>query len=570
MFAAPQNDLLDRAREALALAAAGIADRDARIADRDARIAALQAKLDKTEQEREALRRAYERTKVELDLIKRRIFVAKAERVDSHQLEIEFAQKLAELDDLAGTLGIAADEHEPPAPKTRKGHNKGGRRDLRTLGLIEQRIVLPDPAMEQLCAQGKAEQIGFDESARLAWPRKAPGVIVLARPRYRLVGDDGESTIRSAPKAVELIERCAASPSLLAHVAVTRHCDGMPLNRIQQMFAREGVTLDRGTMSRWLEDLGGSLGATVVHAMRQDALHNAFCIATDATGVRIHPGKRQEDKRRPCRRGHYFVQIADRRHILFTYVTRETSAAVLEMFAGYEGYVQADAKSVFDALFRGGTREEVGCWAHSRRKFWESAVAGSKVAREALARIGRIFELDASWQGQPHTAIRRMRQEHLRPHVEALLAWAEAERERLGEVRSSLRDALGYTIRQKQALLAFLSDGRLQMTNNGSERELRQVAVGRKAWLFSGSDEHAERAGELMSLVASARLHKLNPQHYLAELIRVVPHWPRDRYIELCPAEWAATRARLDPAELDVEFGPLAVPPPTGEEGGAD
>ena len=162
----------------------------------------------------------------------------------------------------------------------------------------------------------------------------------------------------------------------------------------------------------------------------------------------------------------------------------------------------------------------------------------------------------------------REAEQHTRAYIDlissvapAANAWAEVPQlDR--DVRGPLRDALGYTVRQKVALRAFLEDGRLELTNNGSERALRQVAVGRKAWLFSGSDGHAERAAELMSLVASAKLHKLNPQRYFAELIRVLPHWPRGRYLELCPAEWAATRARLDAAQLAVEYGPLTVPSP--------
>ena len=138
-----------------------------------------------------------------------------------------------------------------------------------------------------------------------------------------------------------------------------------------------GARIDRGTMSRWMESIGGTFGSTVVHAMRQDAFETAACLATDATGVHVlpvrEPGAR---KRQACKKGHFFVQIADRRHILFTYTTKETSASVAEMFGGYKGYVQADAKSVFDVLFRGGERTEVGCWAHARRKYWESAFGG--------------------------------------------------------------------------------------------------------------------------------------------------------------------------------------------------
>jgi hypothetical protein len=129
-----------------------------------------------------------------------------------------------------------------------------------------------------------------------------------------------------------------------------------------------------------------------------------------------------------------------------------------------------------------------------------------------------------------------------------------------------LRSALGYAHRQRGPLTRFFDDGRLKLTNNESERELRRVAVGRKAWLFIGSDDHAQAAGNLLTLVASARLHRLDPEAYLRDLFRVLPHWPRDRYLELAPRYWLATRARLDAAQLERELGPLDIPPPSSSE----
>ena len=184
------------------------------------------------------------------------------------------------------------------------------------------------------------------------------------------------------------------------------------------------------------------------------------------------------------------------------------------MFEGFSGYVQADASSIFDGLFgasvEAGGREEGGCWAHMRRKFWEAASNRCPVAREALMRIGRIFELDASWKDRPPNDIRGKRQTLLKPHVVAFLDWAVAEFAKVEQQRGELRSALGYVRRNREALQRFLADGRLEMTNNASERALRTVAVGRKAWLFSGSDGHAESAAAIMSLVSSATWRSRN------------------------------------------------------------
>jgi hypothetical protein len=257
--------------------------------------------------------------------------------------------------------------------------------------------------------------------------------------------------------------------------------------------------------------------------------------------------------------------------VLFEYTPRETSAAIAAMFKGYSGYVQADAKSVYDVLFRAAegqliaddeTREEVGCWAHARRKFYEAAIAKDKTAREALYRIHRIFELEREWSGVPPSQRKVLRQAHSAPLVDDFFEWAVSQYERVKGQRGILRSAFGYVVRQRDALRRFLDDARLKLDNNASERALRPIAVGRKAWLFVGSDDHAEAAANIFSLIASCRLHRLDPEAYLRDLARVLVHWPRDRYLELAPRYWAKTRARLDERQLDLPVGALTIPPP--------
>ncbi len=544
---------------------------EATAASTHARIVALEAALARVTQERDLLRGSHERLRLELELLKRRLFVAKAERIDTAQLEMEFAEKLRQLDALAGKPH--GDDDDTP-PNDKKKTKSTGRRDLKKLPLEEERVEIPDPLYERLVADGKAARIGFEESCKLGWKRGGMRRVVLARVKYQVTAPGSEHpTVDTAPMPPELFPRSLCAPSLLAHIIMQKYGQGMPLFRIEDAFARDGCPVDRGTMCRWVEDAGATCGATVVHAARQDAL-SAFCIATDATGVAVQPIRTHEKVRKPCKRGHYFVHIADRDHVFFEYTAKENSDAVRAMFRGYSGYVQADAKSVYDVLFRepdddatndqddGALRHEVGCFAHCRRKFWEAAIAKSVVGREGLARLGRVFELDASWRDKPPDQIKRLRDAHLRPHLDAFFAWAALEYDKVRDQRGILRSALGYAVRQKDALLRVLDDGRLVLDNNRSERALRSIAVGRKAWLFVGSDDHAESAGHLFSLIASCKLHRLDPEAYLRDLLRVLAHWPKDRYLELAPKFWADTRARLDPSELANEIGPLAVPPP--------
>lgn len=556
---------------------------DARIVALETALAAERVLVAKVTAERDILRASHERLRLELELLRRRLFVAKAERVNTAQLELEFAVKLAELDRLCGTLGPATGDEAsegdgPKAPPKGAKKKPTGRRDLRKMPLEEERVEISDPLFDQLVTEGKAERIGHEESCKLAWKRGGLRRLVVARVKYRAVDAQGEATIETTPMPLESFERSMAAPSLLAHILVEKYCDGLPLNRIEDRFERDGVSIDRGTMCRWVEDAGATAGATVIAAAREEAIATAFCIAADATGVAIQPIPSQDKRRQACRRGHYFVLIADKDHVFFEYTAKETSSVVSDMFRGFSGYVQADAKSVYDVLFRApeqrpsddddgdAVRHEVACWSHARRKFWEATVAKCVVAREGLARVGRIFSVDAGFQGKPPSEIARLRNAHLRPHLETFVAWAEQQYEVVRDQRGLLRSALGYVVRQKEALLRVLEDGRLILDNNRSERELRRIAVGRKAWLFVGSDDHATAAGHVFSLIASARLHALDPEAYLRDLFRVLAHWPKGRYLELAPKYWAATRARLVPEELAREIGDLTVPPPLPSE----
>lgn len=537
------------------------------------------------EKERDNLRASHERLRQELELFKRRLFIAKAERADNeHQLRLEFESKMRELDALAGTLGMGREDDKPRAqtpakdgkPKGKRRGNRGtGRRDLKELPLEEERIEIADPHLEELVAQGKVMRHGFEESCKLAHRRACRVRLVVARVRYKTVDAEGNADVITTAMPDEMLPSALAAPSLAANVVMENIGKGMPLFRLEQSFTRDGVGLDRATLSRWKHRVGNVLDGTVVAAMRAHALATAFCISTDATGVCVQPLYDQSKGRQPCKRGHFLVMIADRDHIVFEYLEKENGRAIYERFRGFSGYVQSDAKAVFNLLFDdaeqidvkapdlkhdGGTRTSVGCWYHCRRGFWEAAVAKCPVAREGLVRIGRIFELDASWKDKPPAQRKQLRAQYLRPHVDMFFDWVEQQRVVFEGRRGYTRTALGYAHNQRDVLERFFDDGRLVLTNNGAERAIKNIALGRKAWLFCGSDDHAKSTAALYSLIVSARLHGLDPEDYLRCLIRLVPLWPEHRTIELAPLFWARTRDRLDPAQLAKDLGPIDVP----------
>lgn len=564
----------------------------------EARIAELEARLHDSEAALARVRAAYAHALERLQLMQRRLFVASAERRDDDGAQLAFeslfeqVRKLsAELDKAAGDKGDDS-KGDGAKPRTRKPPT--GRRDLAESDLPVVRVELTDPELE-----GVAERIGFEESSRLGYERGGPRRIVLARAVYKVptpetdapaeaptastetVDDAPMPTVRivTTPMPKELFRRTLLAPSMIAHVLTSKYLLGVPFYRLEQSFSLQGFSLDRGTMSRYAEDVGATLGA-IVEAARKDAFDHAFCLSTDATGVRIQPGSLQErgGQKGPCHKGHFFVVLADRDHVFFEYQPKHTSAAVCSMFKGFTGYIQADAHAVYDALFAGRPPpgepaepptgpppKEVGCWSHCRRGFWEAAVCKDPLGVEGLRRIGAIFAADRPLADLAPARRKERRDVLVRPLVDAFFAWVHAE-SATPRPRGYAASALGYARNQEGPLRRFLEDGRLRLENNGSERALRAVATARKSWLFFGSDDHAEAAANLFSLVASCKLHRIDPEQYLAEVIRVMPYWPRERYIELAPRDWMATRARLDPVELARELGPITVPPPSTAE----
>ena len=509
-------------------------------------------------------------------LIERRITIAKAERVDVAQLRLELAETTAELASLTDRLKDAEREllgdasegaeqgqgDDTPRPKGSGSRGGGGRRDLDESDL--EKVVVELPAGDQ---PDGARLVGYDEVSQIGYRKGGPVRVVTRTPKFALDTPKG-TEVWAAEAMKSLLPRCLLAPSMLAHIVVSKFGYGLPLFRIEQRLAAEGLRLARGSMSRYCEDIGATLGCVVL-AMRDHGLATAVCLSTDATGVAIQPARIEgHDKRRqPCRRGHFFVVLADRDHVFFEYQPKHTSDAVCAMFRGFSGIIQADAHTIYDALFRGEAVEagaspptEAACWAHARRCFWEAAIGHHAAGKEGLLRINAIFEQEEKGAKLPPSKRTELRRRLVAPLVDSFFAWASAAA-LVHTQRGTVSAAFGHVTRQRLALRRFLDDGRIAMTNNASERALRPIAAGRKAWLFCGSDDHASAAANLFSLIASCRLHGLEPEAYLRDVIRVLPYWPRERYLDLSPLRWRATRAALDPAALAAENGPIAVPP---------
>jgi transposase len=546
---------------------------------------ALQERLAASQQSLASLRLAYTAALEQLQLANRRLFVAKAERheaipeqlkLDSLLLRVaELETELAQAEKAAEEAGAKAHGNSPTNLRKKPTSDSPkapptGRRNLAESDLPLVRVEITDPTLE-----ATAERIGFEDTWKLGQERGGRRRIQIARVVYKVPTEDQSTKIVTAPAPKELFRRSLLAPSLIAHILVSKYVLGVPFARQESLYRCQGEGLDRGTMCRYAEDAGATLGA-IVAASRVHAMETAFCLSTDATGVAIQPTALPDGSRQACRKGHFFVILADQDYVFFEYQPKHTSAAVSEMFRGFTGYIQADANAVYDALFRGRASptlwdepddpppKEVGCWSHCRRNFWDAAVCKHSEGVRGLRMIDELFAADGPLWKLPPSKRQKLRQEKLVPILDAFFTWARRESE-TPRPRGLVTKALGYALRQEGPLRRFLDDPRLKLDNNVSERNVRHIAIGRKNWLFCGSDDHAEAAANIFSLVATCKLHGLDPESYFTDVIRVMPYWPRERYLELSPRFWTQTRSRLNPEELKLPVGHITVPPPSPE-----
>jgi transposase len=274
----------------------------------------------------------------------------------------------------------------------------------------------------------------------------------------------------------------------------------------------------------------------LIDAMWQEVLTAPYLCA-DATGVLVQA-------REKCRKGHFWVVAAPEKHVLFEYSPAHDSDAVDALLKGYKGYLVVDAHSVYDHLFKTGDVIECGCAAHARRYFFKALATDPERARHAL----ELFRIERVLSTAPPEKRLEVRKRQSAPILESFFDWCDAEAPRVLD-ETPIAKAVGYARNQRKALSRFLEDGRLPIHNNFSERELRREAVGRRNWLFLGSDEAGKVNTTFVTLLASCQLHGIEPLGYLRDLFCLLPGWPVRRVLELAPAYWQQTLQQQDAQE---------------------
>lgn len=478
----------------------------------------------KLAEERDEYRKLFLLLREENERLKRGLLGQKAERLPRNDAQLSLLMLGLSLG--GADQGTAVDTPEAPE-QTVAAHTR--RKPVRKsfpdhLPRVRIEFLPPEVEREGLNA---FEEIGAE--TREVLERRPASHVVVELVYKKFVRKDrkrDEATEVLVPDTVELpIERGTAGPGMLADTIVRRWQDHQPLHRLESIYGRDGIELARSTMCTWHEQLA-ALARPLVEAMFVEALAEPY-VCVDATGVLVQAKER-------CRVGHFWVLVAPEKHVLYRYSREHNGAAVDRLLPGYAGYLVADAHVVYDHLYRGGQVVEVGCWAHTRRYLFKALASDPDRAKIGLAHIGNLFRIERMIADAPRKKREAVRREQSAPIVERFFQWCDTEVDHVLD-ESPIAQAFGYARNQRKALHRFLDDGRLPLHNNLSELNLRRQVIGRRNWLFVGSDDGAETNTVFVSLLASCRLHGIEPLGYMRDLLCLLPRWPSHRILELAP-----------------------------------
>jgi len=469
----------------------------------------------------------------QLEWFKRHVFGRRSEKLDPNQLTL--FDGLTDIEQHEDTSEESSQEstHTTKKPKG----NLNGRKPL-PAHLPRERIEHHPPKEEltcPCCGQGK-QVMGEEVTEELDYVPAS--FIVRQHVRFKYVCKHCQEGVVIADLPPRPIDKGRPGTGLLAHVLASKYADHLPLNRQEGIFRRHGVDIKRSTMCDWVRDCAELL-LPIVRYMKQLILQSKI-INTDDTSVPVLDGERTQ-----TRKGYLWAYIGDKNVVVFAYTPTHSRDGPIAFMGDYDGYVQADAYKGYDAFFEKGNATEVGCWAHTRRKFYDAQTTDPRRAHEMLAMIGSLYtvEKQAKLKRLDAPAIREFRQQRSYPILDQinllLRDWSISVLP-----KSPIGQAVNYARGQWIALNRYVEDDRLSIDNNLAEGVLRTVAIGRRNWMFAGSDAGAERAAIVYSLVATCKLCQIDPFAYLRDVLGRVSTHPASRIAELTPSHWTSWRSQ--------------------------
>jgi len=467
-----------------------------------------------------------EKLKHQLAGMRQHRFGASSEAVDQLELTLEEEEISASARDDANAL--KADQ--PAAPK-----DKPKRKPLPEHLPRNEEVLSPGDACRH-CG-GKLKKLGEDVTEELEY---VPGRFVVNRiVRPRMACSCCEKIVQ-APLPSRPIERGRPGPGLLAHVLVSKYADHLPLYRQSQIFEREGIDLDRSTLADWvgqstalLEPLADAIGR---HVLKGQAI-----FADDTPVKLLNPGAGKTKTAR------LWTYVRDERPWVgdasqaawYQFSPDRKGARPGKHLANYQGWMHADGYAGFEELYRSGRVHEVACMAHIRRKFVDVHKSqGSAIAEEAVLRVAKLYGIEKEARGQPPDERAKIRQEKAKPVFDDLEAWLNAQLPKISG-KTPLASAIRYALKRMKRLRPYLRNGFLELDNNTAERSMRPIALGRKNYLFMGSERGGKSAAIAYTLIETAKLNGVDPQAWLTNVLGRIADHKITKLDELMPWSYA-------------------------------
>jgi transposase len=504
--------------------------------------AALSGEVQRTREQLKIAQLTIEKLQVEVAYLRRMKYGSSSEQLEHQQLS-----SMAPRPPRARSRRSSASPLEDARKKKRHANSK--RAGLRELpDHLPRRTVMHTAQAGCECAAcgGALREIGQDVCEVLDYE---PGSFHVARHVRPKLACGGCRSIVQASAPSRPIERGLAGAGLLSHVLVSKYADHTPLYRQSQIFAREGVDLQRSTLADWVRQAAQLLTPLAEAIGRY--VRAATKVHADDTPIRVFGGAASKAKT-----GRLWVYVRDDRAsadtaapaVWFQYSANRRGEHPTRHLKDFAGILQADAFAGYHPLYEGGQIVEAGCWSHARRKLWDIHERQHRLpgtlAHEGLQRIGRLFAVEADIRGKPPDERLRQRQLRTRAVLQDLRAWFDDTLSAVS-AKSPMATAIGYAISNWSALTRLVHDGRIEAHNNIAERALRGVAIGRKNYLHLGSDGGGDSAAVIYTLIGSAKLSGIEPQRYLHHVLERIAGHPINRIDQVLP--WAVAGS-LKPA----------------------
>jgi len=464
-------------------------------------------------------------------------FGKKSEKIDPGQLLLAF-EELKDLKTLAEEAAKAQAAAEAKIQETPAKPRKGRGRKRLPESLRRERVEIDVTPEEKHCSCCDIDKtrIGEEVTEELEYQPSALFIREFVRPKYAC--HKCEEGVSIAPAPSRVVDKGKFGPGFLSFAITSKYTDHIPLNRMVEMLKRQGVELSVSTIC---DSVGrcADLLEPVWRAMCKDVLASV-AIQTDDTVIPVLDGDRDR-----TRKGRIWTYLGDAAHpsTVFDFTAGRGAEGPRTFLKGYCGYLQADAYKGYDGIFNAaGGPSEVGCWAHARRYFFDAKDSAPAPANTALAYIRLLYDAEAESKDLSPDERKAWRHDRAGPVLDKFHLWLSTQ-SAFALPKSPIGDAIRYTLSNWAALKRYLDDGRLKIDNNDSERTLRSVVIGRKNWLFAGSDEGGRRAAIIYSLVATCKRHGIDPFVYFRDvLVRVSSH-PASDIKALFPQNWKPATA---------------------------